>query len=263
MALAEDLGTGDITSELIIPQNQTTRALITAKETGIIAGLPLAEAVYRVLDKKVKFTYRAKDGSKAIKGRVVAEIQGPARSILEGERLALNFLQHLSGIATLTAQFAALAKPAIILDTRKTTPLWRGAEKYAILAGGGHNHRIGLYDAILIKDNHVKLAGGIGEAIRRTKEQGRGAIEIETKNLKEVKEAIAARADRILLDNMNLKTLRKAVVLCKRAGIETEASGGINLKNVKAVAKTGVDFISVGALTHSAPALDLSLKISG
>ncbi|MBI5701602.1 carboxylating nicotinate-nucleotide diphosphorylase [Candidatus Saganbacteria bacterium] len=268
MALAEDIGSGDVTSDAIIGKDRKTKAVIIAKEAGIIAGLPLAQMVFNVLDKKVKFVYKIKDGSKVKKGQIVAEISGPARSILIGERLALNFLQRLSGIATLTGEYVARVKGqrAKILDTRKTMPLWRGADKYAVLAGGGQNHRMGLYDAILIKDNHIKIVGGVSAAIKkaqgaRVKGQGKIIIEIEAGNIAEVKEAISAGADRILLDNMNLKILKQAVVLCKKAKIATEASGGVNLQNVRSIAKTGVDFISVGALTHSPKALDISLKI--
>lgn len=254
MALAEDIGPGDITTELFVPKGQKAKAFIIAKEAGIIAGLPIAMMVYGVLDPKVKFIFKIKDASKVKKGKIIAEISGSARSILTGERLALNFLQRLSGIATLTDKFVARVKGtrAKILDTRKTTPLWRGAEKYAVLAGGGVNHRMGLFDAILIKDNHLKYCKDIRLS---------GNFEMEAANMPQVKKAIKAGASRILLDNMSVKTLRSAVKLCKPAGVKTEASGGIRLDNVRAVAKAGVDFISIGALTHSARALDLSLKI--
>ncbi|MFA4905774.1 MAG: carboxylating nicotinate-nucleotide diphosphorylase [Candidatus Margulisiibacteriota bacterium] len=262
-ALKEDIGRGDITSQAIIPRGQKAKAQIIAKEAGVIAGLSVAREVFRAVDRSLRFSPKVKDGNKVKKGTIIAEVSGSARSILAGERVALNFLQHLSGIATLTNKFVIRAKGkgirVKVLDTRKTIPGMRKLEKYAVRVGGGVNHRMGLYDAILIKDNHIKLAGGIRKAvkgIKRIKD-----IEVEVKSLSEVKQAIVAEADRILLDNMNIKTLRQAVKLCRKAGIKTEASGGVNLQNVRAVAKTGVDFISIGALTHSAPALDISLKI--
>ncbi|MFC1496042.1 carboxylating nicotinate-nucleotide diphosphorylase [Candidatus Margulisiibacteriota bacterium] len=266
MALAEDVGIGDVTTELITSnlKLKTSKAQIITKETGMIAGLPLAKLVFEVIDKKIKFTQKVKDGKQVKKGAVIAEIKGSAESILKGERLVLNFLQQLSGVATLTNQFVELVKGTRckILDTRKTTPLWRGAEKYAVLAGGGSNHRFGLYDAILIKDNHIVIAGGIDKAIRAIKaNRAEGEIEIETKNIKEVKSAITAGADKVLLDNMDIKTLKQAVRLCKKNKMWCEASGGVNLRTVRAIAKTGVDAVSIGALTHSAKALDISLKI--
>ncbi|NQU17261.1 MAG: carboxylating nicotinate-nucleotide diphosphorylase [Candidatus Saganbacteria bacterium] len=262
MALAEDVGGGDITTNAVIPQKTRAEAKIIAKESGVIAGLPLAYLIYEVLDKKVQFICKIKDGSSVKKGTIIAKVKGPARSILSGERLVLNFLQHLSGIATLTNQFVVRVKGSRvkILDTRKTTPLWRGAEKYAVLAGGGSNHRFGLYDAVMIKDNHIEIMGGIANAVGACRDMPE-PIEIECKNISEVKQAISAGVGRILLDNMNLKTLRKAVGLCKKAKIRTEASGGVNIKTVRSIAKTGVDAISIGALTHSAKALDISLEI--
>ena len=271
-ALAEDVGSGDITSEAIISANQRARAMVLVKEPGIIAGLEIAKEVFRQIDSRIKFSPRVKDGAKVKKGSIVAVLSGPARGILTGERVALNFLQHLSGIATLTRKFvsrvAGHGSRVKILDTRKTTPGLRALEKYAVKMGGGVNHRFGLYDAVLIKDNHIKLAGGIQKAVMAVKAvkgskalKAKRAIEVETKTISDVKEAIKAGADRILLDNMNIKTLREAVKLCKKAKIKTEASGGINLQNVRAIAQTGVDYISVGALTHSAKALDISLKV--
>jgi nicotinate-nucleotide pyrophosphorylase (carboxylating) len=196
----------------------------------------------------------------------VAIINGPAREILSGERVALNFLQHLSGIATLTRQFVSRCpQKTKILDTRKTTPGLRLLEKYAVRVGDGTNHRLGLYDAVLIKDNHIRIAGGIKMALAKAQRKKTGSrnIEVETRNLTEVREAIAAKADRILLDNMDLKTLRVAVRLCRKAKIKTEASGGVKLDKIEKIAKTGVDYISIGALTHSAKALDINLKIVG
>lgn len=263
-ALKEDIGSGDITSRTIIPKGQKAKARIIAKEAGIVAGLLVARDVFRTLDRSLRFSPKVKDGMKVKKGTVIAEVSGNARAILAGERVALNFLQHLSGIATLTNKFVARVKGkgirVKVLDTRKTIPGLRVLEKYAVKIGGGQNHRMGLYDAILIKDNHIKLAGGLRKALkgpRRTKR----TIEIEARTMTEVRKAIESKVDRILLDNMNIKTLRQAVKLCQKVGIKTEASGGINLNNVRAIAKTGVDYISIGALTHSAPALDISLKI--
>ena len=267
-ALAEDVGSGDITTNTIVPAGQKARAVIRAKESGVIAGLDIVAEVFVTIDRRIKLKKKIKDGTAVKTGAIIAVVSGPARGILTGERVALNFLQHLSGIATLTRKFkiqTSKSKNNVkILDTRKTIPGMRMLEKYAVKVGGGTNHRMGLFDAILIKDNHIKLAGGIEKAIKRVKGPGaRGRdrkIEVETKTIGELKKAIGLKVDRILLDNMSVKTLREAVRLCKRAKIKTEASGGINLENVAAVAKTGVDYISIGALTHSAPALDISLK---
>lgn len=265
LALTEDVGHGDITTKAIIPPSQKAKAVILAKAGGVIAGLDVAKEVFRQVDRRIRFKPKVRDGRQVNKAAVIAELFGPARGILSGERVALNFLQHLSGVATLTRKFVARVKAqgSRVLDTRKTIPGLRTLEKYAVRVGGGVNHRLGLYDAILIKDNHIKAGGGIKKAVDGVRRQPKAkqAIEVETKTMAEVKEAIAAGVDRVLLDNMSSKTLRAAVKLCKGAGIRTEASGGINLKNISAVAKTGVDFISIGALTHSAPALDISLKI--
>lgn len=267
LALAEDVGPGDITTRAVIDKNRKAKAEAKAKESGVICGQSIAAEVFRHLDPRVKYSARVKDGTFVKKGKVIAVVSGPARAILTGERVALNFLQHLSGIATLTRKFVDRARSTEhrtqILDTRKTIPGLRVLEKYAVKVGGGVNHRMGLYDAILIKDNHIKLAGGIELAVERVKEQGtRGKkTEAEAKTLNEVQRAIAVGVNSILLDNMDIKTLRTAVKLCKKANVKTEASGGVNLDNVRAIAKTGVDSISIGALTHSAKALDISLKI--
>ncbi|MFA4966882.1 MAG: carboxylating nicotinate-nucleotide diphosphorylase [Candidatus Margulisiibacteriota bacterium] len=262
-ALKEDIGSGDITTNAIIPAGQKAKAAIRAKEAGVICGLDVAADVFKKIDRRIKLLKKVKDGAKVKNGQIVAVVSGPARGILTGERVALNFLQHLSGIATLTRKFKiqiSKSKNNVkLLDTRKTIPGLRVLEKSAVKTGGGVNHRLGLYDAILIKDNHIKLAGGIGKAIEKAKAKAKG-IEVETKTISEVKKAIGLKVDRILLDNMSLKVLCEAVKLCKKAKIKTEASGGINLNNVAAIAKTGVDFISIGALTHSAKALDISLK---
>lgn len=269
MALAEDIGPFDITTDAIVDRKRIVKAVFRVKEDGIVAGLPMAQMVFEVLDNKVKFKSKVSDGHKVKKGQVIAIVSGLAHSILKGERLALNFLQRMSGIATLTSKFVEEIKgtKAKILDTRKTIPLWRGADKYAVLAGGGQNHRFGLYDAILIKDNHIAIAGGIDKAIEKVKKAAAfknkktSFIEVETKTLEEVKKAIKSGVDRILLDNMDLSTMRKAVVVCKKAKVGTEASGGITLDNIKTIAKTGIDFISVGALTHSPKSLDINLKV--
>lgn len=263
-ALKEDVGSGDITTRALIPEKQEARAIILAKEAGVIAGLTVAKEIFRQVDRRLRFKPRIKDGVKVKSGKVVAEISGPARGILTAERTALNFLQHLSGIATLTSRFVnRVPRTVKILDTRKTIPGLRALQKYAVRVGGGVNHRFGLYDAVLIKDNHVKLAGGIERAVEglRGRDKGKKAIEVEAGTIEEVKKAIKAKADRILLDNMSLKTLRRAVKLCKEARVKAEASGGVDLKNVRQIARTGVNAISIGALTHSAPALDLSLKV--
>jgi len=266
LALAEDVGRGDLTTRAIIDKNQMAKAVITAKADGVIAGLDVAADVFRHVDPRVRFRAKVSDGAKVKKGKVIAELAGPARGILTGERVALNFLQHLSGIATLTNLFVGKVRSprskVKILDTRKTVPGLRALEKYAVRCGGGTNHRLGLYDAVLIKDNHIKLAGGIAPAVKAAKSDLPGKkIEVEAKTLGEVRDAIMAGADRVLLDNMDPKTMKEAVKGCKKSGVKTEASGGIDLNNVAAVARTGVDFISVGALTHSAKALDINLKI--
>ena len=265
LALAEDLGPGDITTRALIDKNRKAKAEIKAKAAGVICGQAIAAEVFRHLDPRVKYSAKVKDGAFVKKGKVIAVVSGPARAILTGERTALNFLQHLSGIATLTRKYVARVKGQgpRILDTRKTVPGLRVLEKYAVKCGGGANHRMGLHDAILVKDNHLKIAGGVKKAVEGIRRQygAKKAIEVEAKKVKEVKEGISAGANRILLDNMSIATLRQAVKLCKKARVKTEASGGVNLQNVRAIARTGVNYISVGALTHSAPALDISLKI--
>jgi nicotinate-nucleotide pyrophosphorylase (carboxylating) len=263
-ALREDIGSGDITTRSTVDSSAATRGIILAKEAGVIVGLPVAREVFLQVGRKIKFVPKVRDGAKVRKGKVIAVVSGPARGILTGERVALNFLQRLSGIATLTNQFVSRAGSRVkILDTRKTTPGLRALEKYAVRVGGGTNHRMGLYDAILIKDNHIRLARGVKKAVEgvRGRYRGKKAIEVEAKTIPQVKQAIKAGSDKILLDNMSVNTLRKAVKLCKKVKVWTEASGGVNLKNVSRIAKTGVNAISVGALTHSAKALDISLEI--
>lgn len=261
-ALREDIGKGDITTNSLFDENARCKAVITAKENGTIAGLPVAEIVFRKLDKNVICDLKKKDGDKVKPHETLAEISGPTRAILTGERVALNFLQRLSGIATYTSKFAEAVRglPVKILDTRKTAPGLRILDKYAVSIGGGYNHRFGLYDGILIKDNHIKLMGSISRAIEavREKTSGKLEIEVETSTLDEVREALMAKADIIMLDNMSLENLKKALVLISRGAL-VEASGGITLRNVREIAESGVDFISIGALTHSPQALDIGL----
>lgn len=261
-ALQEDIGKGDITTQLVIPEKKKVIALIIAKEKGILAGSDIARQIFRAVDKKVQFIAKKRDGEKLNPKMIIALVKGDAGSILRAERTVLNFLQHLSGIATLTNRFVNAVKgtKAKILDTRKTIPGLRELEKFAVRMGGGKNHRFGLDDMILIKNNHTIAAGNLREAILRTKPGNRKdlKIEVETKNLNEVKTALAQNIKLIMLDNMSINEMKKAV---KLGEAKYEASGGINLKNVRRVAQTGVDYISVGALTHSAKALDISLKI--
>jgi nicotinate-nucleotide pyrophosphorylase (carboxylating) len=259
-ALAEDVGGGDVTTAAIVPADTRARATISQKAPGVIFGLEVAEETFRQLDPEVRFQRLAEEGQWR-EGGPVLNIEGAARAILTGERTALNFLQRLSGIATITARHvrAVEGTGTEILDTRKTTPGLRALEKAAVAAGGGTNHRAGLYDAILIKENHATIAGGVGAAVRMAREREPDLpLEVEARNLGEVDEALAAGAPRILLDNMDPNQLRAAVAhVGGRA--ELEASGGVTLQTLRAVASTGVDFVSVGAITHSAPALDLSL----
>ena len=266
-ALREDLGGGDITTRLTVDPAQEGRGAVVAKEEGMVAGLWVAREVFRLLDPAIGFEPLVRDGDGVEPGREVARIRGRLRPILEGERVALNLLQHLSGIATLTHRFcrAVAGLPCRIVDTRKTTPGLRILEKYAVRAGGGHNHRFGLSDAILIKDNHIAACGSVAEAVARCRAGAPHTmtIEVEVARLDQVEEAVRSGAQALLLDNMDTATLRRAVGLAKglAPGIVLEASGGITLENVREVAETGVDIISVGALTHSAPALDLSLRV--
>jgi nicotinate-nucleotide pyrophosphorylase (carboxylating) len=263
-ALREDVGAGDVTTEVIIDKNARAQARIIAKESGVIAGLPVAKAVFTAVDKKLKFIAKVKDSSPVSSGEMVAEVRGTTRSLLFAERTALNFLQRLSGIATLTRKYvdAVSGTKAKILDTRKTTPNLRILEKYAVRMGGGQNHRLGLYDMILIKDNHIAAAGSITEAVKKAQRGNKKhlAIEVETRSLTDVQEALAAGVKLIMLDNMEIASLKQAVELV-RGRAKLEASGGVNLTTVRSIAETGVDFISIGALTHSAPALDLSMEI--
>ncbi|MEX2413051.1 MAG: carboxylating nicotinate-nucleotide diphosphorylase [Thermoleophilaceae bacterium] len=261
-ALAEDVGGGDLTSRAVVPEGSRARGSVVAKADGVLAGVELAAATFAAVDPALEVEARASDGGSVGAGAELLAVAGDARAILAAERVALNFLGRLSGIATLTARYVAAVAGtgARILDTRKTTPGLRALEKAAVVAGGGTSHRFGLYDAILIKENHVRVAGGVGEAVRRAlAAAGEGIpVEVEVESLAELDEALEAGAERVLLDNMAPADLRVAVE--RTAGrAELEASGGIALDGVRAVAETGVDFISVGALTHSAPALDVSL----
>ncbi len=263
-ALKEDIGTGDITTQSIIPEHYVTTGFIIAKEPGIIAGLDVVKEVFYLLCPDIFFQPRVRDGDKAVSGQILARVEGNARAILTGERVALNFIQRMSGIATRTAYLSELIKgyKARLVDTRKTTPCLRVFEKYAVRVGGGINHRAGLYDAILIKDNHIKVAGSIAAAV----ESARAAapfsmgIEVEVESLNCLEEAINAGANIVMLDNMDYKTMAEAVKLT--AGrVLLEASGGINEETICRVANTGVDFISVGSLTHHIKSLDLSLDV--
>jgi nicotinate-nucleotide pyrophosphorylase (carboxylating) len=263
-ALQEDLGSGDVTTEALFEPDQTGRAVIRTKEPCVLAGLPIAQFVFELLDEKLRFVPQARDGERIAARQAITEIDGPLRSILMGERTALNFLQRMSGIATLIARFVEALEglSTQILDTRKTAPGLRILDKYAVWMGGGHNHRLGLYDGVLIKSNHARLAGGVGAALRRAR--GRAPttlkIEVEVSSLSELAEALKAGADIIMLDNMSLDEMRQAVERAEGRAL-LEASGGVTLENVRAIAETGVDFISVGALTHSPKAIDMNMEV--
>jgi nicotinate-nucleotide pyrophosphorylase (carboxylating) len=269
-ALEEDVGPGDWTTQWTVPTEHTARAVIVAKAEGVLSGLHVAERVFHTLDPDLEVRLLAREGEAVGAGQTVVEMQGRTRSILTGERVALNFVQRLSGVATATRRYveAVRGTGARILDTRKTTPGLRALEKHAVASGGGVNHRFGLHDMVLIKENHIAAAGGITAAVERVR-AGNSAglkVEVETNSLAEVDEVLGMDVDRILLDNMPLSMLHAAVERVRARGEhrpETEASGGVSLDTVRAVAETGVDFVSVGALTHSAPALDLSLLIIG
>jgi nicotinate-nucleotide pyrophosphorylase (carboxylating) len=265
-ALAEDLGSGDATTLATVPKNAKSVALMRAREPLVVAGIPFAETAFRELAPKIKIEKFARDGEKVAAGKTLLKISGSSRALLSAERVALNFLQRLSGVATATALFANEINgfSAKILDTRKTTPGWRRFEKYAVACGGGKNHRIGLFDMVLIKDNHLvalrnEKPNAIAAAVLRARKKfPKLKIEVEADTLTQVAQAAEAGAEIILLDNMSLKQLRAAVKII-RGRAKTEASGGVNLKTVRAIAATGVDFISVGAITHSARAVDIGL----
>jgi len=266
-ALAEDVGEGDVTTEATVAENAIGSAQLLVKEPGVVCGLEAAEAVFRALDPDVRFDTLVEEGTVVERSvehsTVVARVEGPERAILTGERTALNFLGRLSGVATLTRRYvdAVAGTGVAILDTRKTTPGLRRLEKHAVACGGGQNHRFGLDDGVLVKDNHLRAAGSVSAAVERVRAVTHLPVEVECDTLEQVSEALAAGADAILLDNMTVEDLRAAVALAKgRARLE--ASGGITLDNVRAVAETGVDEISVGALTHSARSLDVSLELT-
>ncbi|MGH2911192.1 MAG: carboxylating nicotinate-nucleotide diphosphorylase [Solirubrobacteraceae bacterium] len=262
-ALAEDVGGGDVTTDATVAPDARARALIVQKAPGAIYGLDACEASFKLLDPEVSFERLVREGDWREQSGPVLSIEGRARALLTGERTALNFLGHLSGIATLAARFAREVEgtEAVVLDTRKTTPGLRTLEKAAVAAGGASNHRVGLYDAILIKENHIAAAGGIAQAVDRARELApelAGVLEVEVRNSQEIEEALAAGTPRLLLDNMSVEQLHEAVVQVGGRA-QLEASGNMTLENVRERALTGIDFISVGALTHSAPALDLAL----
>ena len=263
-ALLEDIGTGDITTESIIPSNLKAKGIIKTFEEGVVAGLDIACLVFQKLDAEIVFQEKTKDGTKVIRGKELAEITGPARTILMGERVALNFLQRMSGIATITSKFCEEVKdfPVRIVDTRKTTPGLRILEKYAVRMGGGYNHRFGLYDAVLIKDNHIAIAGGIKSAVDSVRKQSSHTvkIEVEVESLSQLQEALKAQVDIIMLDNMDLETMKEAVKMVK-GKILIEASGEITLEKVRKIAQAGIDLISIGALTHSVKSLNISMEI--
>ncbi len=261
-ALDEDIRTGDVTTNSIVSEDATMRGQIIAKQSGIIAGLDVAEACFSLVDVRVAFASQIEEGARVQDRQLLATIEGPARALLTGERTALNFLGRMSGIATLTRQFvdAVAGTKAVILDTRKTAPGLRAADKLAVLRGGGQNHRIGLYDMILIKDNHIDFAGGMEEAVRLAKESGNGIqIEVEARSVQDVKIALGLGIERILLDNMSNEMMKEAVKLTNGKA-KLEASGNVTLETVRQIAETGVDYISSGALTHSAKVFDVSLQ---
>ncbi len=263
-SIEEDLGSQDLTTDAILRDKLDSSAAILAKEDMVLAGVDVAGEVFLFVDPDLDYSPCFTDGERVKKGGRIAEIKGEAASILKAERVALNFLQHLSGVATITSAFVNRVSdlPVKIMDTRKTLPGFRMLEKYAVRMGGGENHRMGLYDAVLIKDNHIAVAGGIGSAVEQVRERhpGIAPIEVETTDLTEVQEALKVQADVIMLDNMDLITMTAAVELIRKRA-KVEASGNISLENVREVALTGVDRISIGPLTHSVRAMDISLEL--
>jgi len=261
-ALAEDIGTGDVTTDTIVPASASLLGRIVAKQDGVVAGLEVARQVMLTLSEGIMFVANVADGSTVTRGTVLAELEGSARALLTGERTALNFLGRMSGIATLTRQFveAVSCTRAVILDTRKTAPGLRITDKLAVQLGGGQNHRTGLFDMVLIKDNHIDFAGSVTDAVKRVRASGtKLEIEVETRSLDHVREALALGVERILLDNMSAEIMGEAVAICEGKA-KLEASGNVTLDNVLEVAGTGVDYISVGALTHSPRVFDVSLE---
>ena len=265
-ALQEDIGSGDVTTSALVPEDHSSGAVLIAKDNFIVAGLPFAERVFHLVDSRLKFRSLKKEGSRVRPRDVIAEIKGNTAGLLKAERTALNLLQRLSGIATLTNEYVQAIKgtKADIADTRKTVPGLRFFDKYAVRTGGGKNHRFGLFDGILIKDNHISAVGGIGKAVKlaRLNIHHLLKIEVEVKNISEAREALKAGADVIMLDNMPPDRIKKAVNLIRegKKDVIIEASGNIDLDNVRSVAETGVDLISVGSITHSAPAADISMR---
>ncbi len=264
LALKEDIGKCDITSELIVPENYVGSASIIAKEAGVICGLQIAYQICKTIDKKLSFVALSKDGNHVSSTQKIAVINGSLKSLLTAERTILNFLQRMSGIASETNKYVTALKgtKTKLLDTRKTAPGHRVLDKYAVKIGGGVNHRVGLFDMILIKENHIAAAGSITDAVKRatTNKPKRMKVEVEVSNLQEVEEALAQKVDIIMLDNMNAGQIKKSLHVIK-GKCKTEASGGITLKNIRQIAKTGVDYISVGAITHSVKALDIAMYI--
>lgn len=262
-ALEEDNIRNDITTDSIVT-DEKCRAYLIAKAQGVVAGLNISKLVFQTVDKNIKFVFKVKDGDKVKKNKILAQISGNANSILKAERTALNFIQQLSGVATLTFQFVQKVKPykTVILDTRKTVPMMRVLQKYAVRCGGGYNHRINLGEKILIKDNHIKIAGGVSKAIEQVRKKlGKNIkIEVEIDNLKDLRIALNYNVHTIMLDNMKGSLLKNAVRMINGKS-KVEISGGVNLKNVREIAKLGVNYISIGALTHSAPSLDISLEL--
>jgi nicotinate-nucleotide pyrophosphorylase (carboxylating) len=264
-ALDEDLGAGDVTTNNIVGDNACATARIVSKQDGVLSGLDVAQAVFLALDESVESSSTVTDGARVVSGQALLEVAGPACAVFSGERTALNFLGRMSGIASLTRQFVDViaGTKAVILDTRKTAPGLRAIDKLAVRHGGGQNHRFGLYDMVLIKDNHIDYAGSLSEAIRRIRASGTILdIEVEARTINEVQEALDLGVKRILLDNMSIVELQEAVALCAGKA-KLEASGNVTLDNVREIAEAGVDFISVGALTHSAKAFDVSLRFLG
>ncbi len=270
-AMLEDIGNGDITTNAVVPADHASKAVLIAKEDFVLAGLPFAKEVFRLIVSGAEFKAYKNDGDSVKNRTIIAEIRGNTRGLLLAERTALNFLQRLSGIATLTKKFVKCVKgfPVKITDTRKTTPGLRFFEKYAVKSGGGTNHRFGLYDAVLIKDNHINTAGGIKNAVRLAEKSRlirdslKHKIEVEVKNIREVRSALSAGAGIIMLDNMSKEDMKRAVKIIREKApyVIIEASGNIRIDNIRSVAETGVDLISVGALTHSATAVDISMKV--
>ncbi|MEK4234228.1 nicotinate-nucleotide diphosphorylase (carboxylating) [Paenibacillus odorifer] len=266
--LREDVGSGDVTTQMTIPVGHESKGIIHAKEEGVICGIPIAELVFEIVDPTLSFTALVEEGQAVTKGTVIIEVEGSTHAILTGERLALNLMQRLSGVASRTSSFVQVLDglPTRLVDTRKTTPGHRMLEKYAVRVGGGFNHRFGLYDAVMIKDNHIKGAGGIRQAVGRARKNipHTMSIEVETENLEQVEEALAAGADIIMLDNMSNEMMKQAVarIKAKAPHVKTEASGNVSLETVRGIAETGVDVISVGRLTYSFSSLDISLDLN-